>query len=288
MAADDMMLDKGAPIDANDQSTWATDLPAELREAGFLLPPPKVIIGNISAGHLVTGMVTGLIESLMTGTALTCALGASGPYLDDGRNRVVSIALDVDGWDWLLFIDSDVEFTAADISTLLLPTRHVAYPTATLPVIGGVYVNPYPDNGVRGEEDDQPNSHVGPVCYDWELRDDLDGMDGKIVPAFRRVSRSTLEHRSPYTSHDGHLWNLEDKVCRVDAIGTGMMAIHRSLLNRLMAEFEPPCIWFDEPVVNGVHLGEDLGFCHRLGLLGYPVLANRACHPLHHHTLKLI
>lgn len=54
-----------------------------------------------------------------------------------------------------------------------------------------------------------------------------------------------------------------------DAIGTGFMAIHRSLLEMMPEYFGYPQPWFAELVVNETHLGEDMTFCLRVGSLGF-------------------
>ena len=264
-----------------------SELPDDLIARGFTLPPPKIILANISPGTIRTRMASGVLDAVLTGTAgYGCAFVESGPYLDQARNRAVATCLSTPSWEWMVFVDSDIEFTAAHLRTLLLPTRHVDYLPQFHSIIGGVYVNPYPDDGIPGEEDDELGSHLGPVACEWLLRDDLDGMKLNAPPvfAFRRLSRSALDDLPGVDAE----WNLESRVTQVAAVGTGFMAIHRSLLNTFANMFPPPTAWFDEPVVNTVHLGEDYAFCHRATSLGYPVLVNRACHVMHHHTLQLI
>jgi hypothetical protein len=77
-------------------------------------------------------------------------------------------------------------------------------------------------------------------------------------------------------------------VCQVDALGTGFLAIHHTLLAKMAAHYGEPLPWFDEPVHESVHYGEDMGFALRCRTLGYPVLAHRGCRPLHNKTTKLL
>lgn len=260
----------------------AADTPEVERDGG---QHPIPLIANISRGSISTHTAAGFITSLREKLVSHVLLVESGPYLDMGRNKAVGNALTLDGWDWLLFIDSDIEFSPDDIRTLLSPYSstyhsHPLDPTS-YPVIGGIYANPFDDGGVPGEEPGEGT--VGPVAYEWVERDDLPGMDGAPTWAYRRLSRRALADRLPHPVAG----QVSEAICSVSALGTGFLAIHRSLLEKMQAEFPPPLPWFIEPVVNNVHMGEDMGFCHRVMCMGYPVLANRSCTVLHHKTVKL-
>lgn len=273
-----------------------------------VVPVPRVLIGNISRGSISTAMALGTIKSLITGAAVSVIMVESGPYLDAGRNKALANGFRVttDGihdlphshplaWDWFLFIDSDIEFTEEHIVTLFEPTRHAAFDPLTYPVISGVYVNPFDDEGVPGEGDDENGGHAGhfgPVVYEWTTRTDLLGnRNGIPTETFRRLSRKALATLPPVDEP----WNppspdgaSPSPVCKVAAVGAGFLAIHVSLLQEMQRTYPEPMVWFDEPIVNEVHYGEDFGFALRVMELGYPVLVNRACTPLHHKTTKLV
>lgn len=257
------------------------------------LPPgfPRVLLANINRGSISTPMASGIINSLSSHRIRTVLFAESGPYLDAGRNNAVANALDVldeDGnltWDWLLFVDSDVEFAPGHVDTLFAPTLHPDYDPMACPIISGVYLNPYKDNGIVGEEDDPTDAHVGPVAYEWVERDDLAGeLNGTPTFAFRRISKSTLAALPPHPLTS----SIYAPICEVACVGAGFMALHHSLLTRMLEEFGQPTPFFCEPIVNGVHLGEDMGFCHRVREMGYPVLVNRDCFLLHHKTVQLV
>lgn len=243
---------------------------------------PKVILANINRGSLLTEFVRGALDSLTHNSISYIALGESGPYLDRGRNRIVAHCRtlrdqgDVE-WDWLLFVDSDIEFTAADVDTLMAPTLHPNYVAPAFPVLSGVYHNPFDD----GETPEDP---VGPVVYEWvERRFPEMPEEDPAVYAFQRLSRSALATLPPVN----YFWNPDGDVCEVAAVGCGFLAIHHTILAALADRHPLPLPYFDEPVINTVHLGEDLAFCYRVRDLGYPVLVNRACRVLHHKTMKL-
>ena len=231
---------------------------------------PRVLLANINRGQVSSAFMMGAIQSLQADVIHGMVVVESGPYLDDGRNKVVANALQLPDWEWLLFVDSDIEFQPHHITTLLEGYVDGSHNLDECPVIAGVYVNPF-DDGLHAD-------NVGPVVYEWGDYHGIGAEEG--MESFRRLSREQLADRvGEYADYP---------VCRVDAVGTGFLALHRSLLLTMQAKFEPPLIWFHEPVVGGVHFGEDMGFCLRLRDLGYPVLVNRACTPIHHKTMKLI
>lgn len=252
---------------------------------------PRVLIGNINPGSLSSATAKGLLDAQAAGHRIL--IYESAPYLDRGRNIVVAAAMDQRdtlGWDWLLFIDSDIEFNANHIATLLAPTTHRSYDPIANPVLCGVYYNTFADH-VPGD-DPQAQAWVGPVVYEWIKRNfPEDPPDTLPRFAFQRLSTRALSKLPP--AHGA--WNPHAPahslttrvVAEVGAVGTGFMAIHHSVLVELANSHDQPTAWFVEPVVNKVQLGEDFGFCHRVRSLGYPVLVNRACVVLHHKTMRL-
>lgn len=265
-----------------------------------MTPTPRVVLANISREHITQATHVSIIGALQTGRITNHLVVASGPYLDAGRNKAVAAAMtlrDPDDpaaltWDWFLFVDSDIEFTTAQFDDLLAPTTHPDYSARDYPVIGGVYVNPFDDGEVDGEDADPLHSgQIGPVCYEWRERDDLPGqLRGVPTPTFIRLSRLALATLPPVNEP----WNppgtdtTPSPICQVAAIGTGFLAIHHTLLTAMGERYGEPLPWFDEPVHQRVHYGEDMGFAIRCAEMGYPVLAHRGVTPLHHKTLKLI
>lgn len=230
---------------------------------------PRVLLGNINRGDVGSALMMGAIQCLQQDVIHGMVVVETGPYLDDGRNKVVANALQLPDWEWLLFVDSDIELTPELVTTLLVPVQDLEL--NAFPVIAGVYVNPF-DDGLHAD-------NVGPVVYTWGQYRGLGAEEG--MESFVRVSREELA-----ALPDFHPSTPE--VCIVDAVGTGFLALHRSLLTHMQSVYPSPQPWFHEPVVNGVHFGEDMGFCLRLKELGYPVLVNRACTPVHRKTMKLI
>lgn len=120
--------------------------------------------------------------------------------------------------------------------------------SAAQPVIGGMYVNWFADFGVR------------PVALDWVEVDGQRRMDPIELP------------------------DPDGGPVPVDCVGTGFMAIHRSLLDRMTEVFGHPMPWFAEVVMHGSQMGEDVTFCQRAIHLGHPVVVDPSITVGHHKT----
>ncbi len=170
----------------------------------------------------------------------------AGPYLDDERNRCVEWFNTQTTSDYLLFVDSDTGFRAEQPFELVTLATQL-----DLKLVGGVYMNAWSNFPT-----DTQGSGTGPVAYRWE-----DAEDGTRFLA-----------KIPWKEVDA----CEDPTMPVDAMGTGFMAIHRDLLKLLEVRYGFPCPWFAEPVLNGVHMGEDMTLCLRATLEGHrPQLATK-------------
>jgi GT2 family glycosyltransferase len=182
-----------------------------------------------------------MLHAIRTGAAAAFEYHVAGPYLDAARNTVVHGFLRDTDCDWLLFIDSDIGFDGDQIRELVDDVD----PYVT-PVVGGLYMNP-------------TQGHVKPVAY-TESTTTITTYGGVEVEAvhFDQIDLPAVD--------------APDMV--VDAIGTGFMAIHRSLLEKMADHFDHPREWFACEVQDGTLLGEDLAFCRRVRSLGYPIVLN--------------
>lgn len=216
------------------------------------LPVRKFSVGNINPGDVrcefmqsVVGIITAS-ESEEHGTKLDeLIVKVHGPYLDVGRNMVVERFLKSDS-EVLLFVDSDMEPTADQIHEI------VAKVSAEQPIIGGLYVNLFPNHGVR------------PVALNWQALTDDQPIQMVPIPM--------------PTGGEGLL--------EVDCVGTGFMAIHRSLLDQMTEVFDAPSPWFAEVALGGSQMGEDVTFCQRARSLGHPVYVDTTIHVPHHKTIR--
>lgn len=128
--------------------------------------------------------------------------------------------------------------------------RIVASVSEDRPVVGGIYTNWFAEHGVR------------PVALNWNL----ESSPPQMVPI-------------PMPS-DG------DGLVEVGCVGTGFMAIHRSLLDKMTNTFDAPCPWFAEVALGGSQMGEDVTFCQRAIALGSPVFVDTDLRIAHYKTVR--
>ena len=77
-----------------------------------------------------------------------------------------------------------------------------------------------------------------------------------------------------------------DKLIEVDAVGTGCLLIHRSVLLDMQKQSTPnqgkDWAWFVEGAIDGTYFGEDLLFSKRLKSMGYKIFAHTGAILPHH------
>jgi hypothetical protein len=163
----------------------------------------------------------------------------AGANLAGPRNGLVRKFLEYGAADWLWMVDTDMTFPPDTVERLLVN----ADPDAA-PVVGGLCFG-FDDKG-----DVQPT---------------LFGLTGD--PEHPQVIRY-------------HAWP-PDSMFQVEATGAACLLIHKSALQR-MRDFRLPARpgkvgfndaypWFQELEHDGQPVGEDIGFCWRLGVMGIPL-----------------
>jgi hypothetical protein len=78
-----------------------------------------------------------------------------------------------------------------------------------------------------------------------------------------------------------------DPLTKVTAVGGGFLMIHRSVLTSLREIHGEPLPYFDEPILDGIHLGEDIGFCIRCADAGFDVWVHRGVQVGHYKHMRL-
>ena len=221
-------------------------------------PRPTVTVATITSGSCRMEYTVSLIQS--QGAWSTFIPISSGPYLDMGRNECVeAFYAQPTPDDFLLFVDTDIQFSAADIEAVVnAATSHHA-DTGIWPVVGGLY-----QGVVAG------GKHRNVIAY--ELRDDGDT---------HRFYPITVDEINAYTTE------TPDALFEVGGIGTGFMLIHRDILDNFRGHFDEPQVWFYEGAINGQWFGEDLIFCLRAKSLGHPVFAHPRVRLTHYKEVGL-
>lgn len=72
-----------------------------------------------------------------------------------------------------------------------------------------------------------------------------------------------------------HEWP-EDAMFQVTATGAACLLIHRSVLQSMRDAHPEPYPWFCEGTLGGAPMGEDIAFCLRAGVAGFPIYVNTA------------
>jgi hypothetical protein len=130
-------------------------------------------------------------------------------------------------------------------------------------IVGGAYSSPHDGKQFIVAYDWGPGIH-GPMTLVDLTVDDLDAMPDRPTP--------------------------------VAAIGTGFLAIHRSVIEAFPHYYDPPQPWFAEltllppdiaDVTAGIHLGEDMTFCLRANALGVPVHIHPGVRLIHYKKLGI-
>jgi hypothetical protein len=158
-----------------------------------------------------------------------------GHRVDRNRDKIVSQFITHSAQpDWLLFMDSDMSYPVT-VGLRLLAARK--------PVIGGLYFHRGThDPFVMSEYDNTPDKY-GRMRRSWVFEREM---------VYDFLEKSGLPMRDGAVAIDG----VEGRIQPCDAIGTGCMLIHRSVLESM----EPP--WFE---YQEMAESEDLTFCWRVG-----------------------
>jgi GT2 family glycosyltransferase len=72
----------------------------------------------------------------------------------------------------------------------------------------------------------------------------------------------------PYDAPD------EDIVAQAFSVGAGFLLVHRSVFEKIRDMSEGQASWFREIVVDGRDFGEDISFCLRANVAGFPIHVN--------------
>jgi GT2 family glycosyltransferase len=217
----------------------------------------------ITAGEIRMETVESLCACLATNTVAKVFFIQSGPYLDNGRNEIVRTFRLPEVRDYcthLLMVDSDIAFTPDDVRALYAAAEERA-------VVGGVYYNNF-------------SGTIKPIVYgpvDIEV-------DGVV-----RHSLKEIDHWADgweFWPKDQTVEGL-DPLVKVDAMGAGFLMIRYEVLDVMEAVHGEPQPFFDEPVIDGVHFGEDLAFCLRAYERGFSVWAHREVEVAHVKSVML-
>jgi hypothetical protein len=215
------------------------------------LPPiprrniPRVAIMCVSRGEIQLETVKSML--VVNSSPLvdsTIVLMPNGPYMDMGRNRAVEqfvVNPSLASFDWLLFLDSDVEFTPQDVVTVT-STPHA--------IVGGAYTSYHGGKQFVVAYNFGPGIHGPNTLLDLTV-DELDAMPPTPTPidaigtGFLAIHRTAIDRFAEFYASP-QPWFAE-----------------------LTVSPDPS----DESTsqITGIHLGEDLTFCLRANAINIPV-----------------
>jgi hypothetical protein len=181
-------------------------------------------------------------------------LGGAGG-IPTNRNKITQRWLAETDADWLWFIDSDMGFAPDTLDRLIESADPV-----NRPVMGGLCFAGLRRKPVPGQLGYEERFLIQPTVYEWvELSDQV---------GFR-----------PIVDYG------RDQVIEVAATGAACIVIHRSVAEKVAAQYGPA--WYD-PITHPTGLNgqprtfsEDLSFCVRAAAVGSPIHVDTAVKTVH-------
>jgi len=189
---------------------------------------------------------------LMRGGYINMRANTDG--LPEARNKAVAsfLAQDV---PWLFWTDTDMGFQADALERLMRTADPVTHP-----IVGGLCF------AMREVSRDGYNGHrtvPKPVIMDW------------LAP--------TEEEPATFTFRQ---WYPPDTVIKCAGTGSAFVLIHRTVLEKMQAEYGDS--WYDRiRGDDGQMIGEDISFCVRAGVLGFPIHVDTGVKTTHMKTVWL-
>lgn len=173
----------------------------------------------------------------------------SGPRIAAARNRVVERWLEDPESQWLWMLDTDMTFTADTLDRLLEAADPVERP-----IVGG-------------------------LCF-------AGGRDFRIAPTIYVANPDAPPGELNLQLHFDY---PADSLIRVHATGAACLLIHRSVGEKLYARYHEKTVhpWFAETEMGGKDIGEDVTFCIRAGLEGFPIYVHTGIKIGHRKTTTL-
>ena len=124
--------------------------------------------------------------------------------------------------------------------------------------------------------DAQDRPIMGALCFGMSM--------GNLFPTIYQFTETDDGNLTTYRVGDYPL----DEVVQCAATGSAFVLIHRRVLEAIRAHgFNKAFPWYQETEMNGQPVGEDLTFCIRAGILGFPTHVDTAVKIGHHKSTVL-
>lgn len=197
--------------------------------------------GQVSS-YFTESMIASMFLDIRTGRQIKNIYQEwSSANVSAARNTVTQRFLDRQDADWLLWIDSDMQWNPHDIARIL----DVA--------------------------DEQDAPIVGGLCF---------GMSqGALFPTIYQWARTEAGELTTIRVREYE----RDAVMQVAATGGAFLLIHRRVLEAMRDKgFNAAFPWFQETQNGEQPVGEDITFCLRAGICGFPVFVHTGIRVGHH------
>lgn len=173
----------------------------------------------------------------------------SGPRIAAARNKVVAQWLLDEESQWLWMLDTDMTFMPDTLNRLL------------------------------ASADPQERPIVGGLCF-------AGGRDFRIAPT---IYVANPDARPGELNFQLHLDYPPDALIRVHGTGAACLLIHRTVAEQLYHRYHDKTVypWFAETELGGKDIGEDITFCLRAGMEGFPVYVHTGIKIGHRKTTTL-
>jgi len=253
------------------------DIAKQIAAGGVDLAPAAqrrvpIFLGYCAGATVHTAWVSSLLacaaRSPALGLALRPRLCESGPMIQKARNLLLRAFLETED-EYLLFVDTDIVFSAEDIKLLL---------EADAPIAGALYftaatgMEPWPVALERRDEEAEPGVEVSDGKSDTRAP----GLVPITLPeppedllAGKLREDATAEEVAAADAQDAKLleWlETETQPRRVDAVGAGLMLVRRDVAAALAEAHDGrPFAYVDD-------IGEDVTFCLRAAELGFETI----------------
>ena len=230
----------------------------------YVADRPRVVLGVVTSGLIQAETVVSLIAASASNEIdATVVIIPNGPYMDWGRNKMMAawwMNPELSSAERLIFVDSDIQFTVADILAIAHSPHHI---------VGGAYASPH-DGKQYVVAYNYADGHNGPYTLTDLTVEDLDAMPGPtpvdaIGTGFLGISREAAA-RFLSVYHLPQPWFAEVTIPRVPS--------------HLSASSTPT----ETEQLTGIQLGEDITFCLRAHAINIPVMIDPTVRLTHYKT----
>lgn len=187
--------------------------------------------GGLTDGKFTEGLVYTLITSQVP---ITSAMRVQGNQIGRQRQTAFDNWLDNSEYEWILWVDSDIELTSA-----VLAKMWAAADPVKAPVVSGVYF--------ISKENERSTMSPYPAVFNFT------------------EDKNKIAYLHPLP---------KDALVKVDAAGFGLLLMHRSAGEKMRAHHGKDRPFFNETGVGEQFVSEDINFFYHMSEAGVPLFAH--------------